>query len=207
MQLLDGLPRGHFRTVYLDPPWKMSMGTEGRPQHYPRMTDDEIAAMGPALAALAHPDGCHFFVWITSPITERFWSDIYPVWKRHGIRFSARAFVWVKLASWIGRFEEVLMRSIRKCLHRGMGLTTIKNAEDVLLFKVGRPKRLSTTVHEIILAPVREHSRKPPEAADRIEQYSAGPYLEIFARQSREGWVTVGNEAGKFDPPAEAAAA
>ena len=38
-------------------------------------------------------------------------------------------------------------------------------------------------VHEVILAPVREHSRKPDEAYSRIERYCAGPRLELFARE------------------------
>ena len=54
-------------------------------------------------------------------------------------------------------------------LHVGMGYGTRKNAEDCFLFRVGSPKRLARDVHEIILAPVREHSRKPDEAIERIE--------------------------------------
>ena len=29
----------------------------------------------------------------------------------------------------------------------------------------------------------------------------AGPYLELFARQTRPGWTCWGNEVGKFDQP------
>jgi N6-adenosine-specific RNA methylase IME4 len=40
----------------------------------------------------------------------------------------------------------------------------------------------------------REHSRKPNELYDIIEACSPGPYLELFARHARKGWVQWGNE-------------
>ena len=38
-----------------------------------------------------------------------------------------------------------------------------------------------------------EHSRKPDSVHELAEQHP-GPYLELFARRSREGWDTWGNE-------------
>ena len=40
----------------------------------------------------------------------------------------------------------------------------------------------------------REHSRKPDEIFPIIEACSYGPYLELFARHSRPGWASWGNE-------------
>ena len=40
----------------------------------------------------------------------------------------------------------------------------------------------------------REHSRKPDEFYDLIEECSPGPYLELFARHPRPGWSQWGNE-------------
>lgn len=84
-------------------------------------------------------------------------------------------------------------------LHVGLGYTTRKNAEDCLLFRVGKPRRAARDVEEVIIAPLREHSRKPDEAIERIERFCDGPRLELFARQSlRPGWDMWGNEVGKF---------
>ena len=47
---------------------------------------------------------------------------------------------------------------------------------------------------QLILAPRREHSRKPDEAYERIEALVPGPYLELFARAPREGWQPWGYE-------------
>ena len=63
--------------------------------------------------------------------------------------------------------------------------------------------RRDAGVNEIIVTPRREHSRKPDELYHRIERYvgGEGPFLELFARQSRPGWTTWGLEKTKFDPP------
>ena len=44
------------------------------------------------------------------------------------------------------------------------------------------------------MAPRQEHSRKPDEVYDRIEQLLEGPYVELFARRERKGWDSWGNE-------------
>ena len=41
----------------------------------------------------------------------------------------------------------------------------------------------------------REHSRKPDEFVNLIENCSPGPYLEMFARGNRDGWDMWGNQA------------
>ena len=85
---------------------------------------------------------------------------------------------------------------IESMLTMGGGLTTRKNTETCYLGRRGKPARLAKDVREIILAPVREHSRKPDEVYDRIRYYCAGPYLELFAREVRDGWDSWGDEIG-----------
>jgi N6-adenosine-specific RNA methylase IME4 len=68
-----------------------------------------------------------------------------------------------------------------------MGYTRRKNAELCLLARRGSPKRLRKDIHELIIAPRREHSRQPVEARTRIEQYADGPQLEMFAREPAVG--------------------
>jgi N6-adenosine-specific RNA methylase IME4 len=50
-----------------------------------------------------------------------------------------------------------------------------------------------------VVAPRREHSRKPELVHERIERLVAGPYLEMFARASRPGWDGWGDQSGLFD--------
>ena len=46
----------------------------------------------------------------------------------------------------------------------------------------------------------REHSRKPDEIFEIIESCSPGPYLELFARGKRKGWVKWGDEVSDYYP-------
>lgn len=57
----------------------------------------------------------------------------------------------------------------------------------------------------VIVAPRREHSRKP-DAVHGIVDARLGHLrrLEMFARASRPGWTTWGNENTKFDQPGDA---
>jgi MT-A70 len=72
--------------------------------------------------------------------------------------------------------------------HFGLGFWTRANPEQCLLATRGNPKRINRDVAELIIAPLREHSRKPGEVYDRVERLVAGPYCELFARQHRPGW-------------------
>jgi hypothetical protein len=81
-------------------------------------------------------------------------------------------------------------------LFTGMGYHTRANTEPCLLATRGSPRRLASAVHQVVMAPVGEHSKKPEEVARRIERLYSGPYLELFARgEARPGWAVWGNEA------------
>ena len=56
-----------------------------------------------------------------------------------------------------------------------------------LLATRGKPQRRATDVAKLLVAPRREHSRKPDDTYERIERLVEGPYLELFARASRPG--------------------
>jgi N6-adenosine-specific RNA methylase IME4 len=60
---------------------------------------------------------------------------------------------------------------------------------------------MSAGVRQLIIEPVREHSRKPDRIHADIEQLVDGPYVELFARQSRLGWTQWDDQLGAFDPP------
>ena len=80
----------------------------------------------------------------------------------------------------------------------GNGYGTRHNAEICWLGRRGKPQRKSKGVRELIVAPIREHSRKPDEVYQRIETLCAGPYVELFARQQWPGWICVGDQVEKF---------
>ena len=83
-----------------------------------------------------------------------------------------------------------------------MGHWTRGNPEQCLLFTLGAPERLSAGVRKLIVAPRREHSRKPDEQYAAIEALCPGPYAELFARQHRPGWDAWGNQTDRFEKEA-----
>lgn len=194
---------GGYRAICADPPWHFRARTalqtsnwtsrRDAEKHYPVMGIDDIAAL--PVGDLAARDA-HLFLWITGPILVE--GKHLPILKAWGFRPSAIAFTWIKLKRSFNANQLRVLPTAEADLHVGLGLTTRKNAEFCLLARRGNAKRISKKVREVILAPVREHSRKPDEAYARIQEYCAGPYLELFARQDRPGWDSWGNEVGKF---------
>jgi N6-adenosine-specific RNA methylase IME4 len=210
--MFDGLPRNHFHAIAADPPWHFKARTAIQSanwksprhveRHYPTMSDADIKAM--PVGELASKKGCHLFLWTTGPQIPAA-LEVMAAW---GFKFSTMAFTWAKLKRSKNAEQFGLCRPIADDFHTGLGLTTRKNAEFVLLGRRGSPKRLAKDVRELIVAPVREHSRKPDEFFARVERYCDGPFLELFGRQSRPGWTVWGNQAQKFDetPPLGVAA-
>jgi N6-adenosine-specific RNA methylase IME4 len=197
IEALKQMPqRGGYRCGMIDFPWWWSGGKKGRPQHYARMRDREIMALGRAVADLGHPEGCWWGMWCTgakAPVA-------FTVARALQLRFSGRGFVWIKLLKSIDPRQIVMMHEYGRDLHTGMGFTTRKNAEDLWLFKTGKPKRISKAIHEVILSPLLEHSEKPDEAYARFERFCPGPRADIFARRVRPDWDGFGDQLHKFAP-------
>jgi N6-adenosine-specific RNA methylase IME4 len=171
-----------FGVIYADPPWPFntwSPSGEGRSavNHYRTDAVDEIVRL--PVAALA-ADDCVLLLWCTGPhIAIGTHVRIIEAW---GFRPSTIVFDWIK------------QNSHGEGLHTGMGYWSRSNAEPVILATKGSPRRFATDVHQIVMAPVGEHSAKPEEVRRRIERLFAGPYLELYARRSTPGWTCWGNE-------------
>ena len=190
-----------YGAILADPPWhfrartalKMSNWTSPRDaeKHYPVMGVDDIKAL--PVSDMAARDA-HLFLWATGPCLPQ----AFEVIKAWGFRYSAVAFTWVKLKRSFDASQLRTVPLVDSDLHVGLGLTTRKNAEFCLLGRRGSARRNSKSVREIILSPVREHSRKPDVTYSRIEEYCDGPYLEMFARQRWPNWASWGNETDKF---------
>ena len=59
----------------------------------------------------------------------------------------------------------------------------------------GKPKRISGNVDRLVVSERREHSRKPDIIRKHITDLVGDlPRIELFARQSFEGWDHWGNE-------------
>lgn len=182
-----------FRVIAADCPWDFKSNSKAKPgrnarRHYSTMSLTDLAALPVGdLAA----DDCAMFLWITGPLLAI--GAHLPLMKAWGFKPSGMGFVWIKLNP---RAASLFM--LKSDLAMGGGFTTRKNAEFVIIGKRGRSVRKDAGVHEVIIEPRREHSRKPEQFFDRVEKYSAGPYLELFARAPRPNWTAWGNEVDKF---------
>lgn len=204
------IPRRHFRCIVADPPWRFRTrspkvrnpaSSRHSDRHYPSMSIEEIATI--PVWEFAHPQGCHLFLWTTAAHLV----GALGVMQSWGFRYSTVCFTWAKLRRSFDPLQLRVLPTLDGDFHVGLGLTTRRNCEFVLLGRRGSPKRTSNKVRELIVSPVREHSRKPDEFYRRVEEYAVGPRLELFARQRREGWTTWGNQVDKFSPlPTQAAA-
>lgn len=172
-----------FGAILIDPPWKFvarGAGGEGRSagEHYTTSGLDPIKAL--PLAELA-ADNCIMFMWMV---------DWCPKWafeliEHWGFEHKTTAFTWAK------------ENASGEGWHMGQGYWTRSNPEDCWLATRGHPQRMNADVRQLIVAPVMDHSRKPDEIHDRIMRLVEGPYLEIYARRPRDGWVTWGNEISR----------
>lgn len=183
--MFGDIPRSHYGAIVVDPPWSFttySAKGKGRSpeNHYGCMTMADIKAM--PVADLSSPD-CALFLWVTDP-TLPIGLEVMAAW---GFTYKTVAFTWAKRTRTDAKW------------HLGCGYWTRANPEMCLLGTKGKPTRLARDVRQLVVAPVREHSRKPDEIRECVERLVAGPYLEMFARERRPGWDSWGNEVGKFE--------
>lgn len=180
-----GMQIGTYGAISADPPWSFKTwnGKRGTPHrsaedHYRTMSLDDMAAL--PVASLTASDAA-LFMWVVDSHLD----EALALGRAWGFGYKTRAFEWVKTTE----------AGIPKI---GMGYWTRKQTESCLLFTKGKPRRLSKGVRQLIMAPRREHSRKPDETHQRIQALVPGPYLELFAREARPGWDVWGNETSKF---------
>jgi N6-adenosine-specific RNA methylase IME4 len=187
--LLRRLDQRKFRTILADPPWQFHNRTgKMAPEHkrlnrYDTMTLDDILALP---VGRITEEVAHLYLWVPNALLPE------------GLRV---------LATWGFDYKSnIVWHKVRKDGEpdgRGVGFY-FRNTTELILFGV-RGKNARTLAPgrrqvNIIKTRKREHSRKPDEAYELIEACSAGPFLELFARGTREGWSTWGKQADDYCP-------
>lgn len=171
-----------YQIIYADPPWSYKVwSNKGKSRsadsHYETMDKQSIQEM--PIQEIAEKDAV-LLLWVIYPCLEEGIELI----KKWGFKYKTCAFSWVKL------------NKNKDTPFVGMGYYTRANNEICLLATKGKPlQRLSKSVRQILLSPIREHSRKPDEVRERIVAlFGDLPRIELFARQAAEGWDSMGNE-------------
>lgn len=173
-----------FATVLADPPWQFRNRTgKVAPEHrrltrYGTLTLDDIAAL-PVAAAAA--ERAHLYLWVPNALLP----EGLAVMAAWGFRYKSNL-VWHKVRKDGGPDG------------RGVGFY-FRNVTELLLFgtrgKDARTLAPGRRQVNFLATQKREHSRKPDEQYELIERCSWGPYLELFARGTRPGWSTWGEQA------------
>lgn len=167
------LPDGKYSLIYADPPWRYDHSkTDSRrvENQYPTMELDAIRSLPVADVAA---DDCVLFLWATSPKL----AEAMTVIEAWGFTYRTCA-VWDK---------QVI----------GMGYYFRQQHELLLVATRGEPAAPDESVREssVIHARRGEHSAKPIEVYELIERmYPTVPRVELFARETREGWSSWGNQ-------------
>ncbi len=164
-----------FATIVLDPPW--DWGDEGdcdqlgraRPT-YGTMPLEKLIEL--PVANLADDD-CHLYLWITN----RSLPKGFRLLERWGFRYIT-ALTWCKPSFGMGNY---FRGSTEHVLFGVRGSQPLRRKDAGTWFAAPR-------------GPL-GHSSKPMEFYGLIESCSPGPYLEMFARGGRDGWVSWGADA------------
>jgi N6-adenosine-specific RNA methylase IME4 len=181
----------HYGVIYADPPWTFSTYSrkgKGRSAeaYYDCMSLEEIKAVPVKRWAAKE---CVLFLWTTDPLLEQALSVI----RAWGFTYKTVGFHWAKLKRSAPRDQYN-----DQSFFSGLGFWTRANPELCLLATRGSPHRRKANVQKLVISPRREHSRKPDEIYERIEALCEGPYLELFARSTRNDWHNLGVEVDAF---------
>jgi N6-adenosine-specific RNA methylase IME4 len=173
---------GTFNTILVDPPWRWKNRTgKGAPEHrrlyrYATMPETDLAAL--PVGALANTPS-HLYLWCPDALMPQA-CGVMSAW---GFTYKALV-IWYKIRRDGG--------PDRRC----MGFY-FRNVTEVLLLGVkGKLRTLDPGRRQpnIVLSRKRRHSEKPDEMYPIIEACSPGPFLELFARTARPGWMAWGDE-------------
>lgn len=185
--LLESVQGQKFRTILADPPWRFSNRTgKMAPEH--RRLSRYVTMDLPTIKKLPVADlvqePAHLYLWVPNALLPE-GIDVLRAW---GFDYKSNI-VWHKIRKDGGSDG------------RGVGFY-FRNVTELVLFGIrGKNARtLSPGRRQVNLIGTqkREHSRKPDELYDVIEACSQGPFLELFARNTRDGWGAWGNQASSY---------
>lgn len=183
------LKKHRFQTILADPPWRFSNRTgKMAPEHhrlhrYSTMTHDDI--VGLPVRDIVAPQA-HCYLWVPNALIK----EGLEVLENWGFTYKTNL-VWYKVRKDGGPDG------------RGVGFY-FRNVTELVLFGTRGSMRTlepGRTQVNVLSTRKREHSRKPDEFYDIVESCSPGPYLEMFARFPRKGWVQWGDQAPDTDRP------
>lgn len=182
-----------YQIILADPPWAYNdQGCQGTmANHYKGMKLKDICNL--SINSITDKN-CILFMWATYPMLK----EALQVIETWGFVYKSIAFQWVKL------------NPKSRTPFYGLGRWTRGNTEPCLLATKGKPKRISSSVFQLVQESRSGHSKKPQEVRKRIVELMGDlPRIELFARGKRDkdlfgnnkfdGWDIIGNDISGKD--------
>ena len=166
-----------YKTIVIDPPWyqrgagKINRGAQ---KHYPIMhTPDIIKTITQSAVWNNISENAHLYLWTTNNQLP----DALKVMEALGFKYITNV-CWTKNQMGLGQY---FRGKHELCLFgtRGRGVAVRTDS-----------RKIPSTVE----ANKSIHSKKPDEFYKMVEQRSKGPYLDMFARNTRPGWSVWGDD-------------
>lgn len=164
------LPNGKYHVILADPPWQYSNSglAWSAENQYPTLSIQEIKEI-PVKDLLE--ENAILFMWITNPILAEGWEVI----RSWGFSYKT-CMVWVKESTVPGFF--------------------VNGRHELLLIATkGQMQPTGDKPNSVIFGEVERHSKKPDGVYSIIEgMFPESKRLELFARNTRDGWESWGNQ-------------
>lgn len=179
--------REHYGTILIDPPWRFQNRTgKVAPEHlrlsrYLTLSLNEMKRL-PVGDLGANPS--HLYMWCPNALLP----DGLELMKAWGYTYKTNL-IWYKVRKDGGPDG------------RGVGFY-FRNVTELVLFGIkGKLRTLppARSQTNIIVQRKREHSKKPDEQYQLIEDCSPGPYLELFARERQPHWDAWGDQVDTYE--------
>ena len=170
-----------YQIIYADPPWSYYNDSDAkfdcttvkgmRRPPYSVMGSESIKKL---LVQDISAENCVLFIWSTDYHLEKCLEVI----KSWGFQYKTIGFVWNKKCCFMGAYT--MKSGIELCLLATKGKDVHKLVK-------------KHNVRSLIESPRQKHSKKPDEVRDRIvELFGNLPRIELFAREKKEGWDSIG---------------
>lgn len=172
-----------YGLIYADPPWKQSKGgkksvrekSSGKPLDYPTCSLDEIREHL-RLATEFTTENSILFLWTI----DKYLFEAQQIAESLGYKLHARM-IWDKVTGIPAAFTVRYGHEYLLYMYKGK------------LTPVARDER--GKIHTVFRERVTKHSKKPNVAYEIIERlYPDLKKLEMYARETRDGWDSFGNE-------------
>ena len=169
-----------YSTIMADPPGYQRGGGKskrGADRHYDLLKEHEIKKVMSEMLEDKVAENAHMYMWVAN----NHLAEGLRVLDHLGFKYITNL-VWAKPYFGLGRYFRG-QHEICLFATKGRGFSVKTDGVNNL------PSLLSGG-----LIPPTRHSAKPQQVYDIVEKRSHGPYLELFARDTRPGWDSVGKE-------------